>query len=126
LNGGSAHRKAATYAQNNTDTELTHTQTFMSRVRFEPKIPLFERTKTVHALDRAATVIGNFIKYKLFNGGNVISTKIQIAISPVDHCPNYFYSCPLRAFLGRPRYRNSGKYRINSQLFENVIYISKF
>jgi hypothetical protein len=27
-------------------------------VRFEPTIPAFERAKTVHALDRAATVIG--------------------------------------------------------------------
>jgi hypothetical protein len=30
----------------------------MSRVGFEPTIPVFERTKTVHALDRVATVIG--------------------------------------------------------------------
>jgi hypothetical protein len=27
-------------------------------VGFEPTIPVFERAKTVHALDRAATVIG--------------------------------------------------------------------
>jgi hypothetical protein len=31
----------------------------MPRVGFEPKIPAFERAKTVHALDRAATVIGS-------------------------------------------------------------------
>jgi hypothetical protein len=30
----------------------------MSRVGFEPTIQVFERVKTVHALDRAATVIG--------------------------------------------------------------------
>jgi hypothetical protein len=30
----------------------------MPRVEFESKIPAFERAKTVHALDRAATVIG--------------------------------------------------------------------
>jgi hypothetical protein len=36
-----------------------HTQTSMPRVRFEPMIPAFERAKTVEALDRAATVIGN-------------------------------------------------------------------
>jgi hypothetical protein len=29
----------------------------MPQVRFEPTIPVFERVKTVHALDRAATVI---------------------------------------------------------------------
>jgi hypothetical protein len=30
----------------------------MPRVRFEPTIPVFERAKTFHALDRAATAIG--------------------------------------------------------------------
>jgi hypothetical protein len=30
----------------------------MPRVEFEPMIPVFERAKIVHALDRAATVIG--------------------------------------------------------------------
>jgi hypothetical protein len=31
----------------------------MPRVGLEPMIPVFERAKTVHALDRAATVIGH-------------------------------------------------------------------
>jgi hypothetical protein len=30
----------------------------MSRVGFEPKIQVFDRAKTVHVLDHAATVIG--------------------------------------------------------------------
>jgi hypothetical protein len=30
----------------------------MHRVGFEPTAPVFERTKTVHALDRAAVVSG--------------------------------------------------------------------
>jgi hypothetical protein len=30
----------------------------MPQVGFEPTIPAFERAKTVHASDRAATVIG--------------------------------------------------------------------
>jgi hypothetical protein len=30
----------------------------MSRVGFEPTTPVFEQAKTVHALDRAATVVG--------------------------------------------------------------------
>jgi hypothetical protein len=30
----------------------------MPRVVFEPTTPVFERAKTVHALDRAATVVG--------------------------------------------------------------------
>jgi hypothetical protein len=32
----------------------------MPRVEFEPTIPVFERAKTVHALDRAATLIGRY------------------------------------------------------------------
>jgi hypothetical protein len=36
----------------------TKTEKFMSRVGFEPTIPVFDRAKAVHALDQAATVIG--------------------------------------------------------------------
>jgi hypothetical protein len=39
-------------------TQNKRTQTSMPRVGFERTIPLFERTKTVHALDRAVSVIG--------------------------------------------------------------------
>jgi hypothetical protein len=49
---GSARRKVATYTQNK------RTQTYMPEVGFEPTIPAFERAKRVHALARAATVIG--------------------------------------------------------------------
>jgi hypothetical protein len=38
-------------------TQSKRTQTSIPWVRFEPTIPGFERVKTVHALDRAATVI---------------------------------------------------------------------
>jgi hypothetical protein len=38
----------------------------MLRVGFEPNIPAFERAKTVHALVRAATVIG-YLLLRLFN-----------------------------------------------------------
>jgi hypothetical protein len=31
----------------------------MPEVGFEPTIPVFERAKTFHALDRAATMIGS-------------------------------------------------------------------
>jgi hypothetical protein len=58
LDGGSARRKAATYTHNSTNTEKTHTQTSIPSVGFEHTISVFEREKTVHALDRAATVIG--------------------------------------------------------------------
>jgi hypothetical protein len=39
-------------------TQTKHWQTSMLWVGFEPTIPAFEQAKTVHALDRAATVIG--------------------------------------------------------------------
>jgi hypothetical protein len=44
-----AHRTA--------QTQNIHTQTSMLQVGFEPMIPVFERAKTVHALDCTATVI---------------------------------------------------------------------
>jgi hypothetical protein len=54
LDGGSARLETATYTPNSTNTEKTHTQASMPRVGFKPTIPVFERSKTVHA----ATVIG--------------------------------------------------------------------
>jgi hypothetical protein len=36
-------------------------QTYLPRVGFEPTIPVFKRAKTVHALGRAATVIGQVV-----------------------------------------------------------------
>jgi hypothetical protein len=47
-----AHRTA--------QTQNRLTQTSMPQVGFEPTIPLFERAKTVYAIDRAATVIGAY------------------------------------------------------------------
>jgi hypothetical protein len=38
-------------------TRNKHKQTSMPWVRFEPMIPVFERAKLFHALDRAANVI---------------------------------------------------------------------
>jgi hypothetical protein len=39
-------------------TQNKHTQISMPCVGFEPMTPAFERAKTVHALDDAATVMG--------------------------------------------------------------------
>jgi hypothetical protein len=41
-----------------TQTQNKCTHTSVPRVRFEPMISMFERAKTVHALDRAAAVFG--------------------------------------------------------------------
>jgi hypothetical protein len=43
-----------------TQTQNKRTQTSMPRVGFQPTIPVCERAKTVHALDRTVTVIGRF------------------------------------------------------------------
>jgi hypothetical protein len=55
LDAGSVGRKAATHRTTQTQNKLT--QTSMSKVGFEPSIPVFERAKAVHALDSAAAVI---------------------------------------------------------------------
>jgi hypothetical protein len=41
-----------------TQTQNKRTRTSMPKVGFKPTIPVFERAKTVHALDHPATVIG--------------------------------------------------------------------
>jgi hypothetical protein len=44
-------------------TQNKRTQTYKPQVGFEPTIPVVERSKTVLALDRAATVIGTSVAY---------------------------------------------------------------
>jgi hypothetical protein len=51
-----------------TQTQNTRTQRSMFRMGFEHTIPVFERANMVHALDRAATVIGweaTYYTYKI-------------------------------------------------------------
>jgi hypothetical protein len=50
----------------------------MPRVRFEPTTPVLERWKTVHALDRATTVIG---LYYYRDGHNCYSQKYRNAVT---------------------------------------------
>jgi hypothetical protein len=57
LDGGSVCHKAAICVQNNMNIDK-RTQTSMPRVKFEHTTPEFERAKTAHASDGAATVIG--------------------------------------------------------------------
>jgi hypothetical protein len=62
-----------------TQTQNKHKQTNMPRVGFEPTIPSFERAKTVHAVDRAATVIGGLLLCLLLNnddGGNIFHPNV--------------------------------------------------
>jgi hypothetical protein len=59
LEGWSARRKAASYTGQHKHKKRG--QTSMPRVEFEPTIPVLERAKTFHALERAATVIGKCV-----------------------------------------------------------------
>jgi hypothetical protein len=57
----------------------------MPLVGFEPMIPVFERAKTVHALNRAATVIGKMIIYWTeFHSSYELSTQRCIKISKYE------------------------------------------
>jgi hypothetical protein len=56
------------------------TQTSMLWERFEPTIPAFKRAKTLHALDRSATVIS--ISYTLMKAKCWYYFKIQCGLTP--------------------------------------------
>jgi hypothetical protein len=56
LEGGSARHKATTYAGQHNTQKRGHT--IMPRAGFEHTIPMFEQSKTVRALDRAAIGTG--------------------------------------------------------------------
>jgi hypothetical protein len=51
-----AHRTA--------QTQHKSMHTSMSQVGFEPTIPVFERAKTVHALDSAAPVVSTIYNFR--------------------------------------------------------------
>jgi hypothetical protein len=62
-----------------TQTEYKRTQTSMPQRGLEPTIPMFECTKTVHALVRAATVIRYFT-----TSGAVINFSRKILLHTVS------------------------------------------
>jgi hypothetical protein len=53
-----------------TQTQNKRTQTFMPRVAFEHTISMLERAKTVHAIDRAATMISFSFKLVLLKASD--------------------------------------------------------
>jgi hypothetical protein len=65
LDGGSALSQGC-YLHRTTRTEKKRGQTYMPRVGFEPRVKVFERAKTFHALDQEVTVIDR-IMYKVLN-----------------------------------------------------------
>jgi hypothetical protein len=65
-----------------TQTQNKRTQTSMPLVGFEPTIPAFEREKTVHALDGAATVIGfySISQYIIFSISIYVTEQIGVDV----------------------------------------------
>jgi hypothetical protein len=61
LLGRAINPSQSRYLHSGQHKQNIRTQTSMSQAGFESTIPVFERAKTVHALDRAATVIGIII-----------------------------------------------------------------
>jgi hypothetical protein len=74
LNRGHHKHRINTYTQ----------QTSMPCVGFESRIPASERGKTVHALDRWATVSGerNNRRSKLQSGRNEMSRQLEVRLQP--------------------------------------------
>lgn len=86
LGGGSARHKACSYTQDKNRC----IQAITPRVQLEPTTPVFESTKTAHASDRAATVVGSCgYTHKIFS---CESRRMAIQVShtsPADlgsHC----------------------------------------
>jgi hypothetical protein len=59
LLGRGISRTQGCYLHRTTQTQNKNRRTSMSSAGFEPTIPVFERAKTVHVLNRADTVVGN-------------------------------------------------------------------
>jgi hypothetical protein len=65
-----------------TQTHNKRTLISMSQVGFDPTIPTFERAKTVHALDRAATVVGFCMSRKAKETGKTFPTSCLPTTDP--------------------------------------------
>jgi hypothetical protein len=75
--------------QRTTQTQNKRTQTSIPRVGFKPTAPVFERTKTVHVLERAATVISGLHTYSRENRGSR-----HIPLLQKSHHPFWTPLCP--------------------------------
>jgi hypothetical protein len=62
---GISPSQGRTCTQSTTQAQNKSTQAFMPQVGSEPTIPVFERAKKVHALDRTSTVIGSLFIYTI-------------------------------------------------------------
>jgi hypothetical protein len=73
-------------------TQNKSIQIFMLQVGFEPMIPVFQRAKTVHALDRGASAIGLVAVYgditDAYSDNNILINPQQIksTVSCLRNC----------------------------------------
>jgi hypothetical protein len=97
LDGGSARSKATTYTGQHKQNKGR--QTSMLSVGFESTISVFDQAKTVHALDRAATVIGIF---NLLVGKYCLHTiKEETIFGELDLDGRMVLNCILKKYVRR-------------------------
>jgi hypothetical protein len=65
-------------------TQNECTQISAPRVGFEPTIPVFERSETVHALDSVTTVIGSYSNVETSNSPSSRQIHIQVSVQKSD------------------------------------------
>jgi hypothetical protein len=71
-----------------TQTHNKRKQISMPRMGFEPTIPVFEHAKTVHALDRAATVVGIWsfsVRLYVLHILNLINQTVEDTVHVLSH-----------------------------------------
>jgi hypothetical protein len=73
-----------------TETQNQRKQTSKPLVGFKPTTPVFERTKTVHALDRVTTLIGAVMESTVYN---YFTSRCYISLM-INVFPQLFISLP--------------------------------
>jgi hypothetical protein len=81
------------YLHRTTQAQNKRRQTSMPWVGFEPMIPAFERAKTVHALDRTATVIQTSVCFIQMLLSVVLYQSMHRVHSDLDAVTARIYSC---------------------------------
>jgi hypothetical protein len=91
----------------------------MPRVGFEPTIPIFERAKTAHALDRSAAVIGILTSYhpEILILLEILNMKMYLRF-------NYFLSKKGHQLCDQIKYNLNFRLRASEDLFQLAMSVS--
>jgi hypothetical protein len=93
------------YLHRTTQTQKKRGQTSIPREGFEPTVPVFERTKTCNALDRAATVTGAYrSKLPNYEAPHYV---IFSSLFLVFLTPKYSHQPPSLKYLESNNYNNT-------------------